>query len=70
MKRMFLKEKVKFLIWHNMLKIKLKKNGGRLGKALFCKNARYIRVAEKVRIKDGYRIECYESFGGGNLNLS
>lgn len=30
----------------------------------FMLNSRYISLGNNVRIKKGYRIECYDSFGG------
>lgn len=37
-------------------------NGGFAGKPFAMLNARNISVGRNVRLKDGYRIECYETF--------
>lgn len=39
-----LREKIKLLIQHQMLKRSVLQKSGELGKPLFCKNARYITI--------------------------
>ena len=41
---------------------RLKNKGGKAGKPLFLSNEQYVVVGNNVRIKDGYRIECYPHF--------
>lgn len=36
--------------------------GGYAGNPLFLSNERYVLIGNNVRIKDGYRIECYPHF--------
>ncbi len=43
------------------------KNGGEAGRPLKLFNECNIAVGKHVRIKDGYRIECYEDFYGQKL---
>ena len=43
------------------------KQGGYAARSLVVTNQRYIQVGKKVRIKKGYRIECYSRFAGVEL---
>lgn len=44
--------------------------GGYAARSLIVINQRFIHVGEKVKIKKGYRIECYPQFAGVQLHPS
>lgn len=44
------------------------KAGGWAGKPLNLLNDRNVQIGNNVRIKDGYRLECYETFYSQNLS--
>lgn len=50
------------------LERKFRKEGGILGQSSQLLNSQYIVIGKNVRIKEGYRIECYDNFHGQKLN--
>lgn len=46
------------------------KQGGYAARSLRVSNSRYIYVGKRVKIKKGYRIECYPTFAGIELHPS
>lgn len=45
-----------------IFRMRVLKNGGYAAKSMIVSNQKYINIEERVRIKKGYRIECYPSF--------
>lgn len=57
----------KVFVQQSKLKIKFNNRGGRLGQKAYLLNPQYIEVGYNCRIKEGYRIECYDNFAGVRL---
>lgn len=46
-------------------RIRVIQNGGWAGRPLNLQGAHYVVIGRNVRVKSGYRIDCYEKFSGG-----
>lgn len=49
-------------------RINVLNKGGFAGKALQLLNSKHIEIGQNIKIKDGYRIECYAQFNTQKLN--
>lgn len=65
--KQIMKSKIKAKFEVIRLRIRFSLAGSEIGKCLMLKNEDCIRIGTNVKNKDGYRIECYKKFGGGEL---
>lgn len=63
-----IKKNIKIFVDSLIFRLRVLKKGGYAAKSLIVSNQQYIHIGEKVRIKNGYRIECYPSFS--NIELA
>lgn len=56
------------LLLKQKARLKFYRQGGSLGRSAILRNPQYFKIGRGVYIKEGYRIECYESFAGVKLN--
>lgn len=59
-----LKKSLKYSIDSLKFRWHVIKQGGYAAKSLIVTNQQYIHIGRKIKIKKGYRIECYSRFAG------
>lgn len=62
------KVSLKQLLLRQMTRLKFYRQGSSLGRPSVLRNPQYLKIGRGVSIKQGYRIECYESFANVKLN--
>ncbi len=63
-----MRKKIKFYKDRFLLQMQALKKKCLLGTPKMICNSKYIEFLNNVRIKDNYRIECYDNFAGNKLN--